>query len=134
MEKLLSKGKCVVYSETFGIYSVGRQICGWVFSGMVFNKNINGRTLFNPSIALTFSSNVCIIPDRLLPSRACFRLYRQGKGSAKYEISKKKSTKFAGLIKNHYFCKLKIGLKNIVNLFQDLNKKCKLFSGRLNRY
>jgi len=41
----------------------------------MFSKNTNGQFFFKLSIALTFLSNICIIPDRLLPSRACFRLY-----------------------------------------------------------
>ena len=61
MEKLLYESKC---------------LNGWGFRGMKFSENINGWTFHKPSIELTFSSNICTIPDRLLPSRACFRLYR----------------------------------------------------------
>ena len=61
MEKLLYKGK----------YLNGRG-----FRGMKFSKNITGRTLNKPAGALTFSSNIRIIPDRLLPGKACFSLYR----------------------------------------------------------
>jgi len=65
----------------------------WVFKGMKFSKNINGWTLYEPSIVLTFSSNICIIPDRLLPSRACFRLYRQCKDNTIYSITDNKKKK-----------------------------------------
>ena len=132
MEKLLYKENRIMRSLIdkmidAAVYQTVSKTSGWVFLGMEFSKNINGQILGNPSIALTFLSNICMIPDRLLPSRACFRLYRQGKGSAKYPTVKKEYKKIDHLLKNHYFCKLKIGLKNIVYIYQDLTQKCKLF-------
>jgi len=106
-------------------YQTISHIYDWVFLGMEFNKNINGQIL---SIALTFSSNICIIPGRLLLS---FRLYRHSKSNAKNQIAKKSCKKIVCLVNIDYFCKSKIGLKNVVNLYQDLTKKCKLFSGRV---
>ena len=83
MEKLLHKTK-----------RIGEQkICGWVFEGMKFSKNINGWTFSKTSIELTFLSNICMIPDRLLPGSACFRLYRCSKDSTKYPTMKKECKK-----------------------------------------
>lgn len=90
MEKLLYKGSCMTMINVYDEIQV-RQICGWIFLGMVFSENINGRIFYRPSIALTFSSNACIIPDRLLPSRACFRLYRCDKNNEKCLIIKNNS-------------------------------------------
>ena len=116
MEKLLYKENCLMRSSTYktddtAVYQAVSELCDWVFLGMEFSKNVNGRTLSYPSIALTFSSNICIIPDRLLPSRACFCLCRQGKGNEFYPSVKKVYKK------NDYFCKLKIGLKKVVNVY-----------------
>jgi hypothetical protein len=86
------------------------QIYGWVFSGMEFSENINGRILSGPSIALTFSSNICIIHGRLLPSRACFRLYRCNESSAKFSMVK---NKLKNLLKNLFVIKK---IYNFVNL------------------
>jgi len=128
MEKLLYKANCLARSlkyeidDTVVIQAVS-EFYGWVFLGMGFSKNVNGRTFSNPSIALTFSSNICIIPDRLLPSRACFRLYGQGKCNEYYPTAKKIYKKNVRLEKNEYFCKLKLGLKKVVNVYQDLIKK-----------
>ena len=55
------------------------------------SKNIKGIAL-NHSFDLTFFSVICIIPDKLLPSRACFRLYRRCKNKIKL-LTFKKSTK-----------------------------------------
>ena len=104
MEKLLHKRKCLMENE----------INRWVFLGMKFSENINGWTLHRPSIALTFSSNICIIPGRLLPGRACFRLYRRSKDKTINSISEMNNVKkFAQQILKNYFCKLKTGLKNV---------------------
>jgi hypothetical protein len=130
MEKLLYKSGCLNLGTAF-VPTDTHKVCGWVFSGMEFSENINGRTFYSPSIALTFSSNICIIPDKLPPGRACFRLYRQDKSNENFSITKIFFGKFLRIIKNDYFCKLKIGLKKSVNLYQDLNKKCKLFLGRV---
>jgi len=135
MEKLLYKDNRLVYSWTDKIVDIAvyPAICkDWdrVFSGMMFSKNINGRIFCNPSTALTFLSNICIIPDRLLPSRACFRLYRHHKDNENYQTGKRSRKNIKYLIKFDYFCKSKTGLKNVVNLYQDLSKKCKLFLGR----
>ena len=83
MEKLLHKRKCLMEKE----------INRWVFLGMKFSENINGWTLHMPSIALTFSSNICIIPGRLLPGRACFRLYRRSKDKTINSISEMNNVK-----------------------------------------
>ena len=136
MEKLLYKENRIMCCSidkiiNVAVYQTVNRISGWVFLGMEFSKNINGQILCNPSIALTFLSNICMIPDRLLPSSACFRLYRQGKGSAKYPTMKKECKKIDHFLKIHYFCKPKIGLKKSVNLYQDLTQKCKLFLGRV---
>ena len=56
------------------------------------------------SIELTFLSKFCIIPDRLLPSRACLRLYRQGKGKtdkSKIKTFDKIQLQFCPLEQNH---------------------------------
>jgi hypothetical protein len=94
-----------------------KQILDWVFLGIMFSKNINGWILCCPPIVLIFSSNTCIIPDRLLPSRVCFPLYRRDKDNENYPTLKKNYEKIVHLIKNDYLCKLKIcklkiGLKN----------------------
>ena len=136
MEKLLYKANRLMCRWTdkivinVAVYQAACKEWDRFFSGMKFSKNINGRIFCNPSIALTFLSNICIIPDRLLLSRACFRLYRRHKDSENYTIEKNICKKIVHLIKNDYFCKLKIGLKNIVKLYQDLIKNCQLFLGR----
>jgi hypothetical protein len=147
MEKLLCKRKCLkniyaiilllklsvsdvcrmltnfnrklVYAVTF-CHKYKKENYGQVFLGIEFSKIINGWILTYPSDELTFSSNTCIIPDRLLPSRACFRLYRLDKSSENYKKVKINCKKFVNLLKNYYFCKLKTGLKKCVNLYQDL--------------
>jgi hypothetical protein len=73
MEKLLYEENCLMrsWSEKIidtAVYQTVIKFYGWIFLGMEFSENINGRTLCRPSIELTFSSNICIIPDRLLPS------------------------------------------------------------------
>jgi len=83
---------------------VNNLIYGWIFLGIWFSENINGRTLCRPSIALTFSSNICIIPGRLLPSRACFRLYRCNKNSTKYSVIENNSKE---MLKNLFVNKKK---------------------------
>jgi hypothetical protein len=117
------------------LYQTKRVICGWVFEGMMFSKNINGWTVNKPPIELTFLSNICMIPHRVLPGRACFRLYRRGKDNEIYstiECQTKNHTKNRlHHLKKDYFCKLKIGLKKIVKLYQDLIINCKLFLGRV---
>lgn len=40
------------------------------------------------SLELTFLLVICIIPDKLLPSRACFRLYRQHEEKDLLDIGK----------------------------------------------
>ena len=86
----------------------------WIFKGIKFSKNNNGWALYKPSIALTFSSNICIIPDRLLPSRACFRLYRHRKNItiASTIENNNKNCEIYLLNQKNYFCKPKSGLKN----------------------
>lgn len=84
MEKLLYKVNCKTIVKISELYA--NEVFGWIFLGIEFSENINGRILCCPPIALTFSSNAYIIPDRLLPSRACFRLYRRGKSSEKCSI------------------------------------------------
>jgi hypothetical protein len=130
MEKLLYQSGSLS-SRTAFVLTNTHQIFVWVFSGMGFSENINGRTFYSPSIALTFSSNICIIPEPLLPSRACFRLYRQDKSNKNFSTVKIFFKILFSFRKNNYFCKPKIGLKKSVNLYQDLNKKCKLFLGRV---
>jgi hypothetical protein len=115
------------------VYQTEKEICQWVFKGMVFSKNINGWTLYKPSIALTFSSNICIIPDRLIQSRACFRLYRLCKDNKKNPILDNM---------NELFCKQKNAIfvnpkKNCNKMFefiyQYLSTNCKLFLGRVRK-
>jgi hypothetical protein len=101
------------------VYHTINKICGWVFLGMAFSKNINGQIFNNPSIELTFSSNICDIPDRLLPSRACFRLGRQCESSVIFPTRQIIYTKCVPLKKNDYFCKLIRGLKKCVNVYQQ---------------
>ena len=134
MEKLLYKENRIMHSSIgktidSAVYQTVGQIFGWVFLGMEFSKNINGQILRNPSIALTFLSNIRAIPDRLLPS---FRLSGHHKDSAKVLLSEKKTTLFVYQLIKNYFCKLKIEFKNSVKLYQDLTIKCKLFLGRVN--
>ena len=136
MENLLYKENRITHSSTgktidSAVYQTAGQIFGWVFSGMEFSKNINGQILRNPSIALTFLSNIRAIPDRLLPSRACFRLRGRRNDSAKVLFSKKTATQFVNQLIKHYFCRLKIEFKNSVKLYQNLTIKCKLFLGRV---
>jgi hypothetical protein len=125
VEKLLHQTKCIVEHD----------ISHWVFEGMRFSKNINGWTVNKPSIELTFLSNICIIPDRLLPSRACFRLYRCGNDNEIYSTieckAKKHTKKRLHRLKKDYFCKFKTELKKNVKLYQDLIINCKLFLGRV---
>jgi len=97
MEKLLPTRKCMIYASICEILNASAsQICRWVFLDIAFSKNINGWTLYHPSIASTFSSNIRAIPDKLLPSRACFCLHEQY--SAKIETHEKKTTIIVGLI------------------------------------
>jgi hypothetical protein len=86
----------------------------WIFKGIKFSENNNGWDLYNPSIALTFSSNIRIIPNRLLPSRACFRLYRHCKNITIYSTIENynKICEIYLLNQKNYFCKLISGLKN----------------------
>ncbi len=71
------------------------------------------------SLELTFLSVICIIPDKLLPGRACFRLYRQheeknlldiGKISIKKTASKMSTWKdrLKNSIKNVHYSKISI--------------------------
>ena len=136
MEKLLYKENRIMHSSISkiidsAVYQTVGQIFGWVFLGMGFSKNINGRILCNPSIALTFLSNIRVIPDRLLPSRACFRLRGRRKDSAIVLFSEKKATLFVYQLIKQYFCRLKIEFKKSVKLYQDLTIKCKLCLGRV---
>jgi len=109
MEKLLYESKC---------------LNGWGFRGMKFSENINGWTFHKPSIELTFSSNICIIPDRLLPSRACFRLYRCGKGNkinSTIENNTKNGEILFGNLKITIFVNSNQDQKMNVNLYQYLS-------------
>ena len=125
MEKLLSKRKLVINSSLDNTYTSLNQIFGWVFSGMVFSKNINGWTSWRPSIALTFSSNIRAIPDKLLPSRACFRLTRRHKFKTKFINCEIRSKKFVRQMIKCYFCQLILGLificKCIAGLFINVS-------------
>ena len=51
---------------------LSKEIYRWVFKGIKTSKNIKGITISNP-FDLTFLSVIKSIPDKLLPSRACFR-------------------------------------------------------------
>jgi hypothetical protein len=121
MEKLLYKRKWVMKK--------GRS--EWVFRGMKFSKNINGWSMNKPPIEWTLLSNICNIPDRLLPSRACFHLYRLCKGNTiKLSIENNTKENRVAKQKNTIFVNSKQDLKMCVNLFQYLILTCKLFLGR----
>ena len=134
MEKLLYKANRLMCrtdkTVNVAVYQAACKDWDRVFSGMKFSKNINGQIFCNPSTSLTFLSNICIIPDRLLPGRACFRLYRHNRDNENYPTGKRSRKNIKYLIKFDYFCKSKTGLKNVVNLYQDLSKNCQLFLGR----
>jgi len=94
----------------------------WIFKGIKFSENNNGWNFYTPSIALTFSSNIYIIPDRLLPSRACFRFYRHSKNITINSTIENKY-KICGIYllnQKNYFCKLISGLKNDYKLISKI--------------
>jgi hypothetical protein len=95
----------------------------WIFKGIEFSEKNNGWTFDKPSIALTFSSNICIIPDRLLPSRACFRLYKHRKNNTiKSTIENNdKNSEIDLFNQKNYFCKPISGLKMTINLYRKIS-------------
>ena len=94
----------------------------WIFLGIKFSENNKGWALYHPSFVLTFSSNICIIPDRLLPSRACFRLYRRCKNNTISSTieNNNKYGKIYLLNQKNYFCKPISGLKNDCEIISEI--------------
>lgn len=85
---------------------------------------ISKGLLYKNPFELTFSSLIKFIPDRLLSSRACFRLIRHHKSTKVISMFKKIYT----FVKN---CKAMAGLKQKCKVMAGLKQKiCKVFLGR----